>query len=122
MPKGHLARFIVALVRESPDLKEFEASYPSVLGQPPFDPRLMVALRLTAYASGIFSSRRIMKACEDRLDFKMIVAQDVPDFRTIAEFRKRHLQALAKLFVQVLHLEWALVCTAHNLTKLFRVA
>jgi transposase len=104
VPKGHLARFIVALVRESLDLKEFEASYPSVLGQPPFDPRLMVALLLTAYASGIYSSRRIMKACEDRLDFKMIVAQDVPDFRTIADFRKRHFEALAKLFVQVLQL------------------
>ena len=90
VPKKHLARFIVALVRESLDLSEFEASYPSVLGQPPFDPRLMVALLLVAYASGIYSSRRIMKACEDRLDFKMIVAQDVPDFRTISDFRKRH--------------------------------
>ena len=104
VPKKHLARFIVALVRESLDLSEFEASYPSVLGQPPFDPRLMVALLLVAYASGIYSSRRIMKACEDRLDFKMIVAQDVPDFRTISDFRKRHLQALEKLFVQVLQL------------------
>jgi transposase len=104
VPKEHLARFIVALVRESLDLSEFEASYPSVLGQPPFDPRLMVALLLTAYASGIYASRRIMKACEDRLDFKMIVAQDVPDFRTISEFRKRHLTALEKLFVQVLQL------------------
>jgi transposase len=104
VPKKHLARFIVALVRENLDLSEFNAAYPSVLGQPPFDPRLMVALLLTAYASGIYSSRRIMKACEDRLDFKMIVAQDVPDFRTIAEFRSRHLKALEKLFVQVLQL------------------
>ncbi len=104
VPKGHMARFIVALVRESLDLSEFEAAYPSVLGQPPFDPRLMVALLLVAYASGIYSSRRIMRACEDRLDFKMIVAQDVPDFRTISEFRRRHLKLLAKLFVQVLQL------------------
>ena len=99
-----LFRSIVALVRESLDLSEFEAAYPSVLGQPPFDPRLMVALLLVAYASGIYSSRRIMRACEDRLDFKMIVAQDVPDFRTISEFRRRHLKLLAKLFVQVLQL------------------
>ena len=104
VPKGHLARFIVALVRESLDLPEFEASYPSTLGQPPFDPRLMVSLLLVAYASGLYSSRRIMKACEERLDFKMIVAQDVPDFRTISEFRRRHLKALGKLFVQVLQL------------------
>ena len=46
VPKRHMARFIVALVRESLDLAELTASYPSRLGQPPFDPRLMVALLL----------------------------------------------------------------------------
>ena len=104
VPKEHLARFIVALVRESLDLTEFNAAYPSTLGQPPYDPRLMVALLLTAYASGIYSSRRIRKACEQRVDFMLIVAQDPPDFRTISEFRRRHLKALEKLFVQVLKL------------------
>jgi transposase len=104
VPKGHMARFIVALVRESLDLKDLDASYPSTLGQPPFDPRLMTALLLHAYASGIYSSRRIRSACEQRVDFMLIVAQDVPDFRTIAEFRRRHLKALEGLFVQVLKL------------------
>jgi transposase len=65
---------------------------------------MMTALLLTAYASGIYSSRRIAKACEERTDFMMIVAGDVPDFRTVSDFRKRHLQALARLFVQVLKL------------------
>ncbi len=104
VPRGHLARFIVALVRESLDLGAIEASYARTLGQPPFDPRLMTALLLHAYASGIYSSRRIRSACEVRVDFMMIVAQDIPDHRTISEFRRRHLGALAGLFVQVLKL------------------
>jgi transposase len=104
VPAGHLSRFIVALVRESLDLAEIEASYASNLGQPPFDPRLMTALLLNGYASGIYSSRRIARAAEERTDFMMIVAGDPPDFRTISDFRKRHLQALAGLFVQVLKL------------------
>ena len=104
VPEDHLSRFIVALVRESLDLSAIEASYTSALGQPPFDPRMITALLLNGYASGIYSSRRIAKACEERADFMMIVAGDVPDFRTISDFRKRHLPALAGLFVQVLKL------------------
>ncbi|WGS19933.1 MULTISPECIES: IS1182 family transposase [unclassified Bradyrhizobium] len=102
--KDHLSRLIVSLVRESLDLSAITASYRSGLGQPPFDPRMMTALLLHGYASGIYSSRRIAKAAVDRADFMMIVAGDPPDFRTISEFRKRHLEALAGLFVQVLKL------------------
>src|SRR6476620_6415357 len=104
VPKGHVARFIVELVRESLDLKEITGSYVSGLGQPPFDPRMMTALLLHGYASGIYSSRRIARATVERADFMMIVAGDPPDFRTISEFRRRHLKALADLFVQVLKL------------------
>src|SRR5882672_6068742 len=73
VPKGHVSRFIVELVRESLDLKEITGSYVSGLGQPPFDPRMMVALVLHGYASGLYSSRRIAKACRERNDFVMIV-------------------------------------------------
>src|SRR6266567_2998242 len=62
VPKGHVSRFIVELVRESLDLKEITGSYVSGLGQPPFDPRMMVALLLHGYASGLYSSRRHLKA------------------------------------------------------------
>lgn len=117
VPEEHLSRFIVALVRESLDLSEIEASYTSGLGQPPFHPGLMTALLLNGYASGIYSSRRIEKAARERADFMMIVAGDVPDFRTISDFRKRHLEALGKLFVQVLKL-----CEAAGLVKLGHVA
>jgi transposase len=104
VPEGHLARFVVSLVRESLDLKAITASYKSALGQPPFHAVMMTALLLYAYCCGIYSSRRIAKACIERVDFMMIVANDPPDFRTISDFRKRHLAALAGLFVQVLRL------------------
>ena len=104
VPKHHMSRFIVALVRENLDLSAITASYKSGLGQPPFDPWMMTALLLHAYASGLYSSRRIAKAAQERADFMMIVALDAPDFRTISDFRKRHLKALAGLFVQVLKL------------------
>lgn len=104
VPKDHLSRLIVALVREELDLSAISGSYTSVLGQPPFDPRMMTALLLHGYASGLYSSRRIARAAVERADFMMIVAGDPPDFRTISEFRKRHLRALAELFVQVLKL------------------
>jgi transposase len=102
--KDHVSRLIVALVRESLELCAISGSYTSGLGQPPFDPRMMTALLLHGYASGLYSSRRIAKAGVERADFMMIVAGDPPDFRTISEFRRRHLRALAGLFVQVLKL------------------
>jgi transposase len=104
VPKDHLSRLIVVLVREELDLSVIAGSYKSALGQPPFDPRLMTALLLHGYASGLYSSRRIARACVERADFMMIAAGDAPDFRTISEFRRRHLTALAALFVQVLQL------------------
>src|SRR5450631_249880 len=117
VPKGHVSRFIVELVRESLDLKEITGSYVSGLGQPPFDPRMMVALLRPGYASGLYSSRRIARACRERNDFVMIVALDPPDFRTISDFRKRHLKALGGLFLQVLKL-----CETAGLVKLGHVA
>src|ERR1700751_4505683 len=117
VPKDHVSRFIVELVQESLDLREITGSYVSGLGQPPFDPRMMVALLLHSYASGLYSSRRIAKACRERNDFVMIVALDPPDFRTISDFRKRHLKALGALFLQVLKL-----CETAGLVKLGHVA
>src|SRR5579872_6433416 len=100
----HLSRFVVTLARESLDLSEVAGNYKSDIGQPPFDPRMMVALLLYAYCSGLYSARRIATACAERVDFMMIVAHDAPDFRTIADFRKRHLPPLGRLFLQVLKL------------------
>ena len=55
---------------------------------------MMTALLLYGYCNGGYSSRRIAKACRERVDFISIVGLDPPDFRTISEFRKRHLNAL----------------------------
>ena len=104
VPNDHMSRLVVSLVRESLDLGTIVGSYRSEVGQPPFDPRLMTALLLHGYASGLYSSRRIARACVERADFMMMVAGDPPDFRTISDFRKRHLEGLAGLFVQVLKL------------------
>ena len=117
VPAGHLSRFVVALVTEELDLSAILASYQGEKGQPPYHPAMMVALLLYAYAVGIYSSRRIAKACVERIDFMSIVALDAPDFRTISEFRRRHLAALAALFVQVLKL-----CERAGLVKLGHVA
>src|SRR5216684_3860787 len=104
VPEKHLSRLIVALVREELDLSAIIGSYRSGVGQPPFDPRMMTALLLHGYASGVYSSRRLARGAVERADLMMIVAGDPPDFRTISEFRRRHLRALAALFVQVLKL------------------
>ena len=115
--EDHLARFVLAVVREHLDLAAITGTYGSERGQPPFDPVLMTALLLYCYCSGIYSSRRIAKACRERVDVMSIVGLDAPDFRTISDFRKRHLKALSALFVQVLRL-----CEQAGLVKLGHVA
>jgi len=104
VPPDHLSRFVVSLVRESLELRAIYAVYSGEKGQPPYDPRMMVALLLYSYAVGLYSSRRIARACRERTDFLLLVALDGPDFRTVSEFRRRHLAALSELFVQVLRL------------------
>ena len=115
--KDHLACFVLNLVRDDINLAEITGTYGSERGQPPFDPTMMTALLLYSYCCGIYSSRRIAKACCERVDFMSIVALDAPDFRTISDFRKRHLKALGKLFGQILQL-----CETAGLVKLGHVA
>ena len=87
------------------DLSPIFAHYERELrGQPPFHPRMMVALLLYCYATGTRSSRRIMKRCHIDVACRVIVGQDIPDFRTISDFRKIHLARLEALFVEVLKL------------------
>ena len=117
VPPSHPAHFVRDLVRDELDLGEVYASYEDARGAPAFHPAMMTALLLYAYTRGIYSSRRISRACEDRLDFHAVTASSKPDFRTISEFRKRHLKALSGLFVQVLKL-----CAQAGLVKLGHVA
>jgi transposase len=118
VPRGHLAHFVRELVRESLDLAAIVDSYSGEeRGYPPYDPTMMTGLLLYAYCQGVYSSRRIAQACEQRLDFMAVTALNRPDFRTISDFRKRHLKALGELFVQVLGL-----CRQAGLTKLGHVS
>jgi transposase len=107
LPEGDLVFFLLDVVPQL-DLHKIYAPYEDQLrGAPPFDPRLMTCLWLYAYSVGVFSSRKIAIACERNLAFLAIVGDDRPDFRTISDFRKLHLDALADLFTQVLRLAHA---------------
>ncbi len=117
VPAGHAAHFVREMVRESLDLSAILIDYPEERGQPPYHPAMMTALLLYGYSRGVYSSRKMAKACEERLDFMAVTGLSKPDFRTIADFRKRHLGALSGLFGQVLGL-----CRAAGLVKLGHVA
>ena len=104
VPAGHPAHLVRDIVAEELDLSPILSAYTEPRGYPPYHPAMMVALLLYAYSRGVYSSRRIARGCEERLDFQAVTALDRPDFRTIGEFRRRHLAALAGLFVQVLAL------------------
>jgi transposase len=117
VPAGHLAHFVRDTVREGLDLSAILESYSEERGYPPYHPGMMVALLLYAYSRGVYSSRRIAQACEERLDFMAVTGLNKPDFRTISEFRRRHLKALGGLFEQVLRL-----CQAAGLVRLGHVA
>jgi transposase len=104
LPEGDLVFFLLDTIPQL-DLQPFYASYEvETRGQPPYDPALLVCLLLYSYCVGVYSSRKIARACERNLAFLAIVGDDCPDFRTISDFRGGHLDAFAELFVQVLRL------------------
>src|SRR5208282_6468419 len=117
VPAGHIAHFVRETVRDGLELSRIMDTYEEERGYPPYHPGMMVALLLYAYSQGVYSSRRIAKGCEERLDFAAVTGMQRPDFRTISDFRKRHLAALSELFQQVLKL-----CQAAGLVKLGHVA
>src|SRR5258705_10266715 len=117
VPSGHMALFVRDTVRTGLGLSRIMDVYDEERGFPPYHPGMMVALLLYAYSQGIYSSRKIARGCEERLDFAAVTGMQRPDFRTISEFRKRHLAALCGLFRQVLAL-----CREAGLVKLWHVA
>lgn len=117
LPSDHLAYFI-SDVADHLDLSAVMARYAGEeRGYPPYHPAMMVKVLLYAYCMGIASSRKIERhLCED-IAFRVLAANNTPDFRTISDFRKDHLQALAGLFLQVLKL-----CQKAGMVKLGHVA
>lgn len=105
VPDGDLAHFVSDLVETGAlDLGALYASYEGERGQPPYDPRLMVKLLLYGYATAVMSSRKLEAGTYRDIALRMLCADQHPDFRSIARFRARHLDALAGLFVQALRL------------------
>jgi transposase len=113
----HLALYVSDVV-EQLDLSEILNSYEEELrGRPPYHPVLMVKLLIYGYCTGRMSSRKIEQATYDDVAFRVLACNQHPDHDSIAEFRKRHLQALSSLFLQVLQL-----CQRAGLVKLGHVA
>ena len=117
LPEGDLAWFILDVV-EQMDLREFYGAYrEDGWGAAAYDPGMMVGILLLAYCQGVRSSRRIAWALERDVGFRVVAANQQPDFRTICRFRAEHEEALEQLFVQVLRL-----CREAGLVKLGVVA
>lgn len=118
VPEDHLARFISDVVDQL-DLSAVYASYDAkdARGSRPYHPAMLVKLLLYGYCTGVCSSRRIERATYDDVAFRFLSADQHPDHDSIAEFRRRHLKALAGLFLQVLKL-----CQKAGLVKLGHVA
>jgi transposase len=105
IPEGDVAHFVSDLVESGTlDLGAIYASYEDERGYPPYDPRLMVKLLIYGYANAVMSSRKLERATFRDVAVRMLCADQHPDYRSIARFRKRHLEALGELFVQALRL------------------
>ncbi len=102
MPEDHLARFIVE-VMEKLDLSDLARAYAG-RGSAAYHPEVMLGLLVYGYATGVFSSRKIERATYDSVAFRYLAAGFHPDHDTLATFRRRFLDDLAGVFVQVLEL------------------
>ena len=117
VPSDHVAHFVRNLVIEELDLRAILNQYSESRGYPPYHPTMMTALILYSYTQGVYSSRRIARACEQRVDFMAVTGMQNPDHRTVSDFRKKHLKELGGLFQQVLKL-----CQRAGMVKLAHVA
>ena len=102
LPEGHLALHVSDLVDEL-DLSAFHARYEAEdgRGNQAFDPRMMLKVLVYAYASGVFSSRKIASKLEEDVAFRVLGAGNFPSHRTVCDFRQRHLEDFKKAFVEL---------------------
>ena len=115
LPENHLVYFVSDVVDQL-DLSAMDEVYEKEnRGRPPYDPRLMTKLLVYGYCTGVFSSRRIQKRLQEDIPFKVLAAGNEPDFRTISDFRKIHIETLQNLFEQVLAM--ALECGSIKLGR-----
>lgn len=102
LPENHLARFVIDIVVQL-DLNPIKNMYAG-RGSQAYHPEMLLALLFYGYATGVYSSRKIEQATYDSVAFRFISANTHPDHDTIATFRKRFLDQLSPLFVQILML------------------
>ncbi len=100
LPERHLARFVVEVI-EGLDLRAMIGSYRGS-GEAAYHPSILLGILVYGYATGVFSSRKLERATYDSVAFRFIAANRHPDHDTIAAFRRRFLQQIEALFVQVL--------------------
>src|SRR5207253_9099639 len=118
LPEEHLALFVSDVV-EQLDLSKIMDWYGrgDGRGRPPYHPEMMVKLLVYGYCTGRVSSRKIEQATYEDVAFRVLACNQHPDHDSIGEFRKQHLQELAKLFAQVLQM-----CEQAGLVKVGHVA
>jgi transposase len=102
LPEQHLARFVVEVI-DGLDLRVMSSSYRGS-GSKSYHPALLLGLLVYGYATGVFSSRKIERATYDSLAFRYIACNEHPDHDTLASFRRRFIDEIAGLFVQVLEM------------------
>lgn len=100
LPERHLARFIVEVI-EKLDLRAMSGSYRGS-GSASYHPSMLLGLLVYGYATGVFTSRKLERATYDSVAFRFVAANDHPDHDTIATFRRRFLEEIEALFVEVL--------------------
>ena len=104
LPQDDLVFFLLDTVPHLDVSRFYAPDEAETRGAPPFDPKMMVCWLLYASCVGVFSSRKIARACERNLACIAIVGTDRPDFRTISDFRTRHLAAFCEVCVQGLRI------------------
>jgi transposase/IS5 family transposase len=114
-PAG-LAAYVSDLV-DTLDMSAFFAAHDNPRGMPPYNPRMMLKILLYGYATGVRSSRKVEERLASDVAFMFLAGQARPDYKTISEFRRRHLAAFGALFLDSLRL-----CQKAGLVKLGRVA
>ena len=116
LPEGHLALFLAEVVGQL-DLGPVLRTYRGGRGPRGYHPQMLLTVLLYGYCTGVFSSRKLAARCEDDVAFRVLSGGAFPDFRTLSEFRRRHLGAMRPLFVEVLRL-----CREAGLARLGHVS
>jgi|TARA_B100002003_G_scaffold70398_1_gene65706 transposase len=103
LPEGHLALFLEEMVSLL-DLRAIFERYGGGRGPQAYHPQMLLTVLVYGYCTGVCSSRKIARGCETDLGFRVLSGGQFPDFRTLADFRKEHLEAFQGLFLEVLRM------------------